>query len=397
MSFNRAVGNVLRAAVGNAPGVDDILGRTRRGQLRGLARAAAFHGIVGYVDRAVAASSARERVPIGERTQMREATTALVDRHAAIVDNLRQIGVLFDTVQVPWLVVKGPVLAVSAHGAPELRVYEDLDVVVPTDSFGDVLEALEQAGAAVLAGDWQARLRARAGEVPVRLPSGLLVDLHWHLINSGATRDHFRVQMADLFERRTHVDVGGVAVPALDPADALAHVALHTVLSGSHRLVWFKDLERLVARHGQEVLDTATVRLAGWGGAIAMADAMQRTERTVGLPPGIQVSRAVNRAPRAWSTVAAVAERLSPVERQDGTPSILRMVSRAVRQDAPSSARVLAGKAWGRATATVSRTSGEHVLPAAETEASAARVEYLAEVMRGSTLDEDGMRPRNDL
>lgn len=364
MSFSRGVGSVLRAAVAipsRSPGMDDVLGRTRREHLRGLARAAAFHGIVGYVDRGVEASSARHRVPMGERRRMREATTALVARHAAIIDNLRQIDRLFGTLRVPWLVVKGPVLVTSAHGAAELRAYEDLDVVVPADSLGDVLEVLEHSGAAVLGGDWQARVRACAGEVPVRLPSGLLVDLHWHLINAGTIRDHFSVPMADLFERRTSVDVGGVAVPTLDPADTLAHVVLHTVLSGSHRLIWLKDVERLVARHGQDVVDLAAARLAGWGGGLVMADAMGRTARTVGLPPDIDLPRTSNRAARAWLGMAATAERLSTVERQDGSPSILRMVSRAVREDFPSSVRVLAGKAWKRATATIRRPSGDGV------------------------------------
>jgi hypothetical protein len=65
---------------------------------------------------------------------------------------------------VPWLVVKGPALA-ELHGAPDLRAYSDLDVLVPSAAFGDALAALESAGAAVLARNWWHRL-----DVPGRSP-----------------------------------------------------------------------------------------------------------------------------------------------------------------------------------------------------------------------------------
>lgn len=393
MSFTKAVGMTLRASVAHpwaAPGMDEVLGRARRHHLRGLAQASAFHGIIGYVDRALAASAAHDRVPDDERTRLREAATQLASRHAAIVDNLRQLAVVFDVLQVPWLVVKGPVLAASAHEAPALRMYEDLDVVVPAADFGDVLGALEQGGAAVLGGDWTARTQARAGEVPVRLPSGVLVDLHWHLINTGTIRDHFRVPMAELFARRVHVDVDGVAVPTLAPADALAHVALHTVLSGSHRLIWIKDVERLLARHGQDVVDTAAATLTSWGGELVMADVMARTARTVGLPPGLHWPPPAVRTARAWLGMAAAADRLSPVERQDGGPSVLRMVSRAVRADAPRSARLLAGKVRARVVEAIPRTPGEPSPSASEPEARRPRARYLDEVVQADAVDRDG-------
>lgn len=346
MSFSRDVGSMLRAAVStlHGPDPDEVLARSSPPRLRGLARAAAFHGIVGYVSRAVEASPVRHRVPARAREELRQATEELVARHAAVVSNLQQLGVVFETLQIPWVVVKGPVLAEPVHGAGELRSYGDLDVLVPAEDFGAALDGFAEGGADVLAGDWRRRWDERAGEVPVRLPSGLLVDVHWHLINTGSVRDHFRIPIDELLRRRTSVIVGGVEVPTLDPADTLAHVALHTILSGSNRLVWIKDMERLVARHGQDVLDEATARAASWHGSVAMADAMGRVARVLGLPPDVRWTPPSDRAVRAWLAVSAGAERLSSVERQDGGASLLRIVSRAVREDGPSSARALAGK-----------------------------------------------------
>lgn len=396
MSFSRAVGQMLRAAVATTPrdlGVDDLLARTRPDRLRGLARAAAFHGIVGYVAEAVEASPARQNLTASERRELRETTDHLVARHAAVVDNLRHLGTVFDTLEIPWVVVKGPVLAEVVHGAGHLRAYGDLDVIVPADGFGDVLDGFEQGGADVLAGSWRRRLDERAGEVPVRLPSGLLVDLHWHLINSGTVRDHYRIPMAELFERRTSVEVGGVEVPTLDPADTLAHVAVHTVLSGSNRLVWIKDMERLVVRYGQDVLDQGAARAASWSGSVAMADLMDRVGRVLGLPPDIHWPRAADPGTRAWLAMSAAAERVSPVERQDGEPSILRIVSRAVREDPSSSARALAGKVLRRGAEMVSGPPEEHAVDGDGSARSAARVQYLVAVAR--TWD-DGA-DRNDL
>lgn len=399
MSLSRDVGAVLRAAVStlHGPGPDDVLARTPPDRLRGLARAAAMHGIVGYVSRAVEASSARDRVPTRTRAELRHATEDLVARHEAVVSNLQQLRIVFDTLQVPWVVVKGPVLAEPVHGAGELRTYGDLDVIVPPEHFGAALDGFTDGGADVLAGDWRRRRDERAGEVPVRLPSGLLVDVHWHLINTGSVRDHFRIPIDELLRRRTSVIVGGVEVPTLDPADTLVHVALHTTLSGSNRLVWIKDMERLVARYGQDVLDEATARAAAWGASLAMADAMGRVARVLGLPHDVRWTSPSGRGTRAWLAVSATTERLSPVERQDGGASLLRIVSRAVREDGPSSARALAGKVLRHAAEMIRPAPGGHTVHSDEASSSGYRARYLADVARASVDPTRRKDPRRHL
>ena len=48
-----------------------------------------------------------------------------------------------ETAGVPFLVVKGPVLAALVYERPRVRFYRDLDLIVPRRSFVAALHSLE--------------------------------------------------------------------------------------------------------------------------------------------------------------------------------------------------------------------------------------------------------------
>lgn len=206
-----------------------------------LATAALLHGVAGPVrDHLVAAGRAVPAALEHERL-------AAPGRHLRAVDDLAAVARALDGA-LPWLVVKGPVVAASWFGRPQLRSYDDVDLLVPGTRLGDALERLESAGAVVVDDDWEHYLRhGLPGELRLRMPSGGLLDVHWRPFYTERLTSRHPVTAPELLVRAVRADVGGLSVPRLSPADALVHLCLHAALSGAARLSWLVDAERAVA------------------------------------------------------------------------------------------------------------------------------------------------------
>ncbi|HEX2027139.1 MAG TPA: nucleotidyltransferase family protein [Nitriliruptorales bacterium] len=305
--------------------------------LPGLADAAAFHGIAGYVHHALRHVSG---VPPRVVVDLEDAYRVGLAGHLGALGGLRTVAAVLDAAAVPWLVIKGPVLATAVHPRPDLRGYGDLDVVVPARTFQRALESLEAAGGTVAAPNWALRRRITAGEVPVTLPDGGVVDLHWHVLNHARLREPFRIPMRDLFDRAEPVTVDGRPVLTLEPTDTLLYLALHASMAGGNRLVWLKDLERSLAQRPPD--PEALVRRAdAWHVALPVATTLAKARAVLRADVPETMLRAL--APgRVWERIAELAWRASPPARARPGRSVDRIVSRAARRDAPSSLLELA-------------------------------------------------------
>jgi hypothetical protein len=337
MGWTAGVGGVLLASVarpGRGPSLSGgILDTT-------LVPAACFHGISGYVHRLVDSLDRRgfPEDTISALTQLRLANTF---DHLRKVADLRYLQRTFAAADIPWLLVKGPTLAVPVHGSPELRAYSDLDPLVPPPLFGAAIEALEENGSELLDRNWSLYYQELKGEVHLRLPTGTALDLHWHLLNDQGPRQAFPMDLQGLFERRREVDVSGVAVPTLDAVDTVLYVTMHAMVSGAHRLIWLKDIERLLDLG--DATPEATVRRAReWRAEVLLRSALERLDSSLGVPPlGEELLARLNSTP-LWSAVTRRAWAISPPELEDGSGSIGRIVARAIRNSQGTSFATLA-------------------------------------------------------
>ena len=331
MALPDAVASVLQASVARpsvGPTVGVALATTKPEELAGLGAAADFHGISGYVHQA---TSGLDGIPDTERERLRmdrERTVAHHLRTIADLDLLRQV---FNTAGIPWLVVKGPTLSGPVHGGADLRAYGDLDVLVRPTDLHHALLTLEASGAKLLDHNWTLIRDRQWGEVHVRLPMGTVLDLHWHLLNRPRLRQQFPISLRQLFDNARSIDLAGQDVLTPSSADTIVYIALHTMLSGGHRLIWLKDLERLLSLEcvqPEQVAHTARQ----WRAELALAIAVERVAQALGSPP--MASRlAIQRrgAARLWLGLARAAWRHSPAQRQDGSGSLGRLVSRSTR------------------------------------------------------------------
>jgi hypothetical protein len=338
----KMVGRLLRASfidnLDEARGaVGSLLGAARSDAWEGLATSTSFHGAVGYLHRAV---DDWEHVPAGQQEHLRDLHDRAVLFHIKVLSDLGYLREVLGDAGVPWLVVKGPTLAVPVHGFADLRPYSDLDLVVPPSSLGGALEALEAAGSEVTDRNWTLIGRELKGEVHLKLPSGTALDLHWHLLNDRDRRQAFPIDMAELFESSRVVDVGGVEVRTLGLAHTAAYLAMHAMHSGGHRLIWLKDLHRLL-RDGAVDIDVVIDQARRWRAELVLAGAASRVRHAFGSDARLSQIGRVGRRPRVWSMLTTATWRLQPVELQDGSPSLGRTVARSIRPTQTQSLREL--------------------------------------------------------
>ena len=296
-----------------------------------IAAAARFHGVSGCVHHSLATLDGADRF-----AEVAADHAASIDLHLRAMGDLARLAPALDALGVPWLVVKGPVLAEEYYPRPDLRTYGDLDVVVPGSALGDVLDAVEGTGAHLLDRNWPLLRELRVGELLLRLRHGTLLDLHWHLFSQAAVRRATRAPLGGFLERARPVVLGGTRVSTLDPTDTLLHVGAHGTLSGGHRLVWLKDLERVVAAPAPQ-WDEAVARARALGIGPAVALALVRARRLLGapVPPGVPEAMAGG---RAFLVAGRLADRLAPPARTGGNRSIAQLVSRSARADTAATA-----------------------------------------------------------
>jgi hypothetical protein len=231
--------------------------------------------------------------------------------HARVLDALELVAARLDGAGVPWLSVKGPVLAHGVYPSPSLRRAGDLDVLVEPGRLRQAMAVLEEGtGALELDRNWRFSHRVVAGEVHLELPSGMIVDLHWHLLFLAGERDLFRFPTAEVMDRRQVLRVGEIDVPTLEASDTVIHLAYHASKEGADRLGWLVDITRVVEAWPVD-WDAVVRRSRAWRLELPVAVALHRAAAAAGADVPREVLRAL--APAAWLAGLDAVDRLLPI------------------------------------------------------------------------------------
>lgn len=246
-----------------------------------------------------------------------------------------------------WAAMKGPVLSDCLWPRPDMRQYYDLDVLVDRRRYRAVLNALMERGARLVDGNWPLVATQMRAELSVLLPYGTVLDLHWDLVNEAGIRRQLDLPTDDLLDRVRPVTVGALEVPTFDAPDTLLSLALHADLAGATRLVWLKDIERAAAVDGLD-WDEVGRRAAASGVGLALALALGKTERVLGLGDRVVTGAARGRPGRplrtAWAAWAPWALAASVADRLVATPGLSdeqhsgQLIYRSVRRTSAQSA-----------------------------------------------------------
>lgn len=246
---------------------------------------------------------------------------------AAALD-LATVADSLDGAGLPWLLVKGPVVAEMLYAQPEQRTFVDLDVLVEAAHFTASVSALEAAGAQVLDTDWPQLIAEMRGQLHLLMPHGTAVDLHWHLLNRDLVRRSFAVSTHDATASSRRVVVEGRSVRTLDPTRTLLHLCLHAALSGGNRLSWLKDIDRAVVV-GRPDWDDVAATARSWRARLAVGGLLARTRTTLGTDVPAGTLRAL--IPPQWRPALAALDRAAPVAAEDGRVSPLSVLTPTLR------------------------------------------------------------------
>lgn len=259
------------------------------------------------------------------------------DRDAALRFHVRATATLAELHHVldgiDWLVVKGPALSELAHPVPGLRTYSDLDVLVPPERIGVAAHALWEAGWVSLDRPAALRMDPPPGEMHWAGPDGMVLDLHWTLINSPETRRSFRLSAHEMVERSREVRLGLATARTLDVEDTVVHTCLHAALTGAHRMLLLLDADR--AARAVTDWDAVARRAREWGAGPAVALVLRRSRRLLGTPLPAGFDRPLGMS-LPLRIVSAAVDRSHPVHRVRREASLPRVLARSARPDGAS-------------------------------------------------------------
>jgi hypothetical protein len=278
-----------------------------------------YHRLWGAAYRALAQlpPGVREQV---ERnfTQQRLQTLVAASALPAVADLLEEAG-------VPVVVVKGPAVA-AAYDHPELRMFEDIDVLVPPHGFRAGVEALERAGFDVIDRNWELIEQLYAGELAFAARGRGTVDLHWHLLYLQSKRDEYSLPTADLFTRARPIEIKGRRYSTLGVADTIVHLALHACREGGDRLIWLKDIDQVIRRETPEWSEVAAVARSARAG-LPVSLLLLRLHRVLGTPLDRSAVRAM--APAGWGRASAALDAVFPAFRSAGFGNPATLLARS--------------------------------------------------------------------
>jgi hypothetical protein len=333
----RRLEEALVAAVGDSPNGSGR-GTPARESLETLVERSGQDALVDFaIAQRVTGPASRSLCDVldeGPRARLLAMANAEIFSNLSHLALLVRLGVALREAQVPWVVVKGPVLAELAYGGAP-RYYSDLDVVVPAERFRQALEVLASRGATILDRNWDLVTSDLRGQLHLVIGHEL-VDLHWHLVNLVNQRERFVIPMADLFDRRRQVRVATVSTWTLDPTDAVLHVALHAALAGGHQLGWLVDVERSVSNLDPDWA-ALVQRSHAWHTGLPVAVVLNRAKEILGAPVPPEVVAELSGGPTERLLVHSL-RRWRSSGRLPGGGSIDRALTRSLRDGYPATA-----------------------------------------------------------
>lgn len=259
----RALVQLLRLALGTAPA----------GDFRwppGLAAAAfgacvARHRVGAYLHHRLP-GDVRAALPVPVREQFtasaqRTARLALV-RSAELVRLARRFG----AAGIPFLSVKGPLLAQALHGDVGVRHAGDLDLLIAPERLADADAVLRAAGCRRSQPDfeltprqWREYQRLKHEFEYFNDPTGVRIEVEWRLEGLG------RQAFDEWLQAGARETLGGVELARLPATTEALYLFVHGAGHEWFRLFWLVDVARLLLRGG---VDWPQVMRTAWAGGV---------------------------------------------------------------------------------------------------------------------------------
>jgi hypothetical protein len=178
-------------------------------------------------------------------------------RSAAMTAELGRVAAAFEAASIPLLAYKGPVVSQQLYGAPHLRAYSDLDVIVAPENAAAgeaLLRTLGYDEAEPMTAS-QRRLHRRFAGETLFFRDAFLVDFHWRFSHP---QFPLRLPFADAWARRQMVTIDSHTLATLGETDLVLVTASHAAKHLWHRA----ETELQLAALRDRPLDWAAIETA---------------------------------------------------------------------------------------------------------------------------------------
>ena len=272
------------------------------------------HRLVGDV-RAALPDPVREQLTA---TARRTARLALV-RSAELV----RIARLFASAGIPFLSVKGPLLAQALYGSVGVRHAGDLDLLIAPELLAEADQTLRGAGCRRSQPDFDLSPRQRREYLQLKHEfeyfndaTGVRIEVQWRLEGLAALR------FEDLKRRELPGELGGQTVGALPPVEHLVYLFVHGAKHGWCSLFWLLDVALALReeRDWAQLRDTA-VRL---GAVRALGQGVRLAEEVLGVAVPAALRETGTDATGTWLVTEARRQIALSPERRRGAAELLR-------------------------------------------------------------------------
>jgi hypothetical protein len=244
-----------------------FLARVSAQRLEGLAAQAVADGAV-----AVTEAQATE---LAERETRAAGWALLLER--ALVETAATLR----GAEVPVRVLKGSAVARLDYPDPALRLFGDVDVLMPSDHVERGIAALVEAGCTRPVAELAPGFDRRFGKgATLRRPDGVEVDVHRILVSGSFG---LRFDGDRLFGTEEEFEVGGQVLPALHRPQRFLHACYHAALGNPvPRLVPVRDVAQMAA-HSAFDWAAALDEARRWRGEAVVARALQLCTEVLGV------------------------------------------------------------------------------------------------------------------
>lgn len=213
-----------------------------------LVRLAEVHGVAPWLAAAVAG---KWRIRHAAMQGLNRAAARQTFHALRLFSELTAVVTHLNAVQIPVVVLKGPVLAQSLYHDASLRPYGDVDILIRESDLVSVSRFLLGRGYFEKNDelDHEAhRIHECHGvfqRIFINESTGLVVEVHCDHLQIGLEP----VGMEEIWASSTPVSFGRAEARALEPHDLFVQLCVHLQRHGYERLIWFKDLDLMVRQN----------------------------------------------------------------------------------------------------------------------------------------------------
>ncbi len=211
------------------------------------------HGALGLIANSIADLHEKGLVPDPVASEIGAKAigiAAMSMRITAVIERIQAIAVSLD---VPLMVLKGAVVGRILYDSPNARFSGDIDLLCKEEDYTRLHDAMTEAG---FEAEDERRLPGKCSSLETAFEQhfktsedGIPIELHVDGIKLGVKPSN----SDSIWERAIPVKVGNSTVLSLSYRDLALMLPIHLHRHGFTRLSWFKDIDLLITKHGDEI------------------------------------------------------------------------------------------------------------------------------------------------